>query len=163
MVRKSMVVAPGLGVGAELEDPADVPVGDAPRELDLALEALERRGIVRGRGADRLERHALGELEVLGLVDLAHAALRQEAQDAIAIGQDEPRPEPPRPGRERLEPVGGRCVVQGVAGLASGGRPVVRRRTRHVRARLSDKSLRGGGRFFDYRKRDLKNATVRSR
>ena len=37
---------------------------------------------------DRLERHALAELEVVGLVDLAHAALRDEADDAVAVGHE---------------------------------------------------------------------------
>lgn len=78
----------------------------------------------RAVGADRLVRHALGELKVLDLVDLSHAALRQEAQHAVALCQHEARPESPRSAR-RLEPVGGRRVLQGVLGWASGGRPIV--------------------------------------
>ena len=39
-------------------------------------------------GPDRLERDVLVQLAVLGLVELAHAAAGDEADDAEAIGDD---------------------------------------------------------------------------
>ena len=59
---------------------------DAAGELQLALELLEDRVVAGQLGADRLERDALVQLEILGGVDLAHAALTQAPLDAEAIG-----------------------------------------------------------------------------
>ena len=71
-----------------VEGAADVGVGDAAGEVDLAEEALHRPGVVRDVGADRLEGHALAQDLVLGLVDLAHAAAGDEAEDPEASGED---------------------------------------------------------------------------
>jgi hypothetical protein len=61
---------------------------DPPRELDLAQESLHRAR-VRGDGwPDGLERNAIAENEVVGLVDLAHSSLGDEADDAEPPGED---------------------------------------------------------------------------
>ena len=75
-------------VAEEIEDPADVRMGDLPRQERLALEARNRAGILRDLRANRLQRHVLVQLAVLGLVELAHAAAGDEADDAEAVGDD---------------------------------------------------------------------------
>jgi hypothetical protein len=72
------------GSRAQVEDAADAGVGDAPGELDLALEARRCRRAGRDGRADSLERDRRRELAILGLVDLAHRAGCEESQDAIA-------------------------------------------------------------------------------
>jgi len=58
----------------------DVRVLEPRRRDRLALEALEALGVGREVGSDELERDpAPAEVEVLGLVDLAHAALADQA------------------------------------------------------------------------------------
>ena len=62
-------------------------MGDLAGELDLAPEALVRPLVHRDLGSDRLQRDALTERQVLGLVQLAHAAARDEADDAEPVAQ----------------------------------------------------------------------------
>src|SRR5262249_4748901 len=101
----------GRTVAAEVEDAAHVRVADLARELDLALEALEGAGPLGQIGPDRLQRHADAELEVLGGVDLAHAALGEEAEHAVAAGDQIVGVELPRaPGRPPLERGGPRLL-----------------------------------------------------
>ena len=69
-----------------VEDATDVGMGHAVRELDLAAKPLERARVTRDLGADGLERDAIVEQQVFGLVDLAHAALGDEAHDLVASG-----------------------------------------------------------------------------
>lgn len=78
----------GLGVVADVEDPADVRVGDLARQVDLALEAVDRPLLGGDRRVHRLERDPLAQVAVLRLVDLAHAAAREEADDPVAAGED---------------------------------------------------------------------------
>jgi hypothetical protein len=61
-------------------------VADLARQLDLPLEARDHAGIGRYLGQQRLQRYALVQLRVLGLIDLAHAAAAQWTQDAVAAG-----------------------------------------------------------------------------
>ena len=75
-------------VKAEVEDPADVRVRHLPGEEDLAAEALA--GLLLARGAQRSEGDDGAELEVLGLVDVAHAAAPEGATDAVAAREDRP-------------------------------------------------------------------------
>src|SRR5262249_36890660 len=67
---------------ADVEDAAHGGMRDLARELDFAPEPLERAGIIDDVGAHGLERDAFLELEIVGFVDLAHPALRDEADDA---------------------------------------------------------------------------------
>ncbi len=71
-------------VEADVEDAADVGVGDPARQVDLTLEALDRAGLAGVLRVDGLESQPLAQLEVLGLVDLAHAAAGDEADDPVA-------------------------------------------------------------------------------
>lgn len=77
----------GERVLTELEDAAEVTVRDAARELHLALEAAQR--LVREAvGANRLERDALLEGEVLGFPHFAHATRGEVAAQHVAIGDE---------------------------------------------------------------------------
>ena len=73
---------------AVLVDAADVAVRDLPRELDLAAETLGHLPGVHELGAQDLEGDHLVEHAVLGLVDHAHAAATERAQDLVAAGDD---------------------------------------------------------------------------
>jgi hypothetical protein len=70
---------------ADVEDPRHVGVRHPPRELHLAAEALDhprRAGQLR---AQHLERAQLVELEIARLVDVAHSARAEQAEDLIAL------------------------------------------------------------------------------
>ena len=68
---------------AGLVDLGDAGVVQPAEDLGLVGEALEQRG--RGEaGADDLEGDGAARVVLLGLVDGAHAALAEQAQDAVA-------------------------------------------------------------------------------
>ena len=54
------------------------------RRLRLATETREELGLAREVGADRLQRDATRELHLHRLVDLAHAAASDGADDLVA-------------------------------------------------------------------------------
>ncbi len=72
-------------VHEDIEDPADVRVRHLPRQERFTLEAGDGPLVLGDFGPDRLQRQVLVQLEIFGLVDLAHAAARHEADDAEAI------------------------------------------------------------------------------
>ena len=59
-----------------------------PRQERFALEPCNRPLVLGDLRPDRLERDVLVELEILGLVQLAHAAAGDEADDAEAVGDE---------------------------------------------------------------------------
>ena len=70
---------------AEVVGPHHVPVRDPPRQLDLLLEALERRGLGPYRvGEEGLDRDRLLQLAVPRPVDDAHPAHAQHPLDLVA-------------------------------------------------------------------------------
>ena len=70
---------------AEVVRPHHVPVRDLPRQLDLLLEALQRRRLGPHRfGEERLDRDRLLQLAVPGPVHDAHAADAEHALDLVA-------------------------------------------------------------------------------
>ncbi|MBK6533532.1 MAG: hypothetical protein IPF99_29280 [Deltaproteobacteria bacterium] len=72
--------------GVEYVD--DVGVADGSCDLRLADEALHRSGGPLLAGMEDLERDAAAGDEVLGLVDGAHPALTEEADESVAGGDD---------------------------------------------------------------------------
>ena len=92
---------------------------------------VEARRIAVDRLRQELQRDRLAELEVVGAVDLAHAALAEEADDAIALVEDRARLEPsmidvgrrPRPAAAR----GDRLRI-------GAARAAARRRAREIRS-----------------------------
>ncbi len=77
----------------DVENPADVRVGDLARQVDLARETLESSWHAGDLGAHRLQRHAPADLFVLRLVDVSHAPMAQETNDPEPFGQQLPRGE----------------------------------------------------------------------
>ena len=66
----------------------DVGVGDAARALRLALEPLDDFRVLRELGQEDLDRESsLLQAKMARLVDLAHAALPDEAHDLVALVQ----------------------------------------------------------------------------
>ena len=92
---------------AEIVHATDVGVRHLARDADLAAESLERRLVVRDRLGQKLERHRLVERQVVGAVDLAHAALAEHGDDAVAPAEQFSGSEAalrPRTGRRAARP-----------------------------------------------------------
>ena len=119
---------------ADVVDAADVGVRDAAGVADLGVEAVDP-GRLRGElRRQELQRDRLPELQVVGAVDLAHAAAADEADDAVALAED-------RAGREA-------AAVERRRGRDAADRAIRRapplRRLRHRRRRQTRRQLRGG-------------------
>ena len=76
-----------LALAREVVDGEDVWVRDPGQGLGLALESLERLGIVRHRFRQHLHRHPAVEMAVAGDVDLSHAA-RTEGFEDLEVSED---------------------------------------------------------------------------
>ena len=88
---------------ADIVNPADVGVRNLARDAHLGVEAREHLLVLGGGLRQELERHGLAQLEIVGPVHFAHAALAEESDDAVALGED-------RAGRESAFLRGvGRC------------------------------------------------------
>jgi len=81
---------PAVGV-AEIVEAADVLVRHLARDAQLVVELREPRRIGGGALGQELQRDRLIEREVVGAVDLAHAAAPQQADDAEAAGEHHAR------------------------------------------------------------------------
>ena len=77
-----------VGRGARVGDVDDVGVADLGRGARLAAEARHQVRLPRELRVQDLERDLLADLDVLGLVDGAHAAGAEHALDAIAPVDD---------------------------------------------------------------------------
>src|SRR4051812_34465784 len=60
---------------------------DTTTELHFLAQSVDHRGIARMTQPDRLDRNLLTQLEVLGLVHLAHAASSKQADDTESTEQ----------------------------------------------------------------------------
>jgi hypothetical protein len=76
----------GAQVEAHVEEAADVGVRHLACERDLPLELLQGPWFLGELSPEDLERHALAQLEILRLIDLAHATATEQASDAVAEG-----------------------------------------------------------------------------
>ena len=72
----------------DVVDSTDVRVRHLPRQVHFALEQHDRALVIGDVRQDGLERDPFAQLEILRLVELAHAAFRQVADDAEAEGHD---------------------------------------------------------------------------
>jgi hypothetical protein len=108
---EDLIVLRGDVVGA-----ADVRVRDAAGDTDFLAKAVELGAARVDAGREEFERDGLVELEVVRAVDLAHAALAQEADDAVARAEASAGSKRPVPGR-RVGVGHGRCG----RGRADGG------------------------------------------
>ncbi len=84
---------PAVGGEAEIEDLDHRGVVGRGRDPRLAQEALDHRRVGGEIGREPLEREAPAEQPVLHLVDIAHAARAELADDLVAIGDDLASPE----------------------------------------------------------------------
>ena len=76
----------GQAVGlADAVHPADVLVRDLAGEPHLVVELGQAHGIAFERRRQELQRERLPEFEVVGPIDLAHAALPESRDDAIPL------------------------------------------------------------------------------
>ena len=132
---------PSLG-GAGVGDVDDVRVADLRRGARLAAEALDEVGHPAVARVQDLERDPLADLDVLGEVDLAHAALADQLDRPVAAvdlhrRSDRARPRrDPAPGRARRQrrsaslavpPAGSRRSLALRRSLPSSPRSVARR------------------------------------
>ena len=84
--------AAAVGV-AEIVEAAHVLVRHLARDAQLAVELREARGVGGDAVGEELERDRLPEREIVGAVDLAHAAAAEERDQAVARGDDRSRRE----------------------------------------------------------------------
>ena len=89
-LHRQEVLALGL---ADVPHAADGRMRDLAGHAHLAVQSLEPLGVAFERARQELERDGLLELQVVGPVDLAHPATAEQADDAVAAGQDRPRRE----------------------------------------------------------------------
>jgi hypothetical protein len=78
---------------AEVVDAANIWVGDLTGDFHFIAEAVEGLGIVGGVDGKKLEGNGLAEDEIVGAVDLAHTALAEFGDDAVAFGEKGSREE----------------------------------------------------------------------
>ena len=110
-----------VSVAEDVVDAADVRVRHLSRQVHLALEPHDRALVVGDVRQDGLERDPLVQLEILGLVELAHAAFREVADDAEAEGDDVAGPKDGGPRRPGVDRCGGSPRPR--AGMRRGRRP----------------------------------------
>src|SRR6266496_934183 len=72
----------------QVEDPADVGMGDLQGKSNLALESLHDTRLGGNLGADGLQGNHPAEFEVLRFVDLPHPALREKPHNLEAPRED---------------------------------------------------------------------------
>ena len=72
----------------DVVDAADVRMRDAQRQPHFDEETITALGILFDVARQELERDGLSERQVVGAVDLAHAAAAEEGDHAIAVGED---------------------------------------------------------------------------
>ena len=72
---------------ADVVDAADVGVRDLARDAHLGVEALEAVLLRSESPRQELQRDRLAELQVVGAIDLAHAAAPEQADDPVALGE----------------------------------------------------------------------------
>ncbi len=91
---------PGGLRGEELEDAADVAMGDSPRQENLPAEPFPGRGVIGQGRLDELQCHPGPQRTILCLCHHAHPPASDDAEDLEALVDDIPGP---RPGRRWIE------------------------------------------------------------
>ena len=72
---------------ADVVDAADVAVRHLARDAHFVMELGEPLRVFGDGRRQELQRDVLPEPQILGAVDLAHAAAADQAEDAVALGQ----------------------------------------------------------------------------
>jgi hypothetical protein len=83
-------------------DPANVGMSELPGQAHLAQKQLKAPRALGDAARQEFERHRMTELQVIGAIDLSHAAPAGEGHDAIAAGGFGSRQEPAMCGRIRV-------------------------------------------------------------
>ncbi len=73
---------------ADVMDAADVRMRDLPRDARFGMKPRQRARRHGKRLRQELQRHRLIELQVVGLVDFAHPADAEQADDAVAVREN---------------------------------------------------------------------------
>jgi hypothetical protein len=107
--------------GADVEDADHMLALDARRCLRLPHEALEALGISGELGMKELHRDPFLQVNVLRGDDGAHAALADDALDAIATRDEAPRDRQPSFARDEWSDLRGRAVLQRLLNLSEPG------------------------------------------
>jgi hypothetical protein len=118
---------------ANVVDAADVAVGDLTRDPHFVVELREPDVVARHRLRQEFQRDRLAEAEVIGAIDLAHAATAEESNDAITIREDGAAREAAGAGLAGGEPAGMRG--RGSAPCFRGGTRAERRFVGRTRSR----------------------------
>ena len=69
-------------------NPADIRMGQLPRDPHFGEEALPAHGIIGELGRKELQRNRLPQLQIIGAIDFPHSAAAEQPDDAVAVGQD---------------------------------------------------------------------------
>ena len=85
----------------DVEHATDVGMRNFPRDANLVVHPPQPVGIMDAGGGKKLQRHPHPELQIIRLIDLAHAALADAINHPVAIGNHLPGQESP-PGNKRL-------------------------------------------------------------
>lgn len=73
---------------ADIVNPADVGMRNLPCDANFIIAETRQRGFIHASVGQKLESHRLVENLVMRAIHLAHSALAQQAQHAIASRQD---------------------------------------------------------------------------
>jgi hypothetical protein len=71
----------------DIENPAYVGMGNLAGKADFGVEPLQRFFVLGKPYGQEFEGHGLAEFQVIGPVNLAHASLADERDDAVALCQ----------------------------------------------------------------------------
>src|SRR5262249_49058838 len=80
---------------ADVVHAADVRMRHLPRHAHFGVELRQPRRVAIHLLGQELQRDRLAELQVVGAIDLAHAAAPEPSDDAIPVVEDRSRREPP--------------------------------------------------------------------
>ena len=112
-------VAVGL---ADVVHTTDVGVADLSCDADLGAEPRQPIGVGGHKVGQELQRDGLAKGEILGAIDLAHAAASEQAEDLVPAGQHDARTKSTAPaagsrgGRRTRQPRGRAVVREEAAG-----------------------------------------------
>ena len=101
VLHRQEVAAVGL---RDVEDPADIGMRDLERHPDFGQEPLKPFGVALDVAREEFERDSLTELEIIGAIDLAHAAAAEQAHHAVPAGENGAREEPAAVARGAVSP-----------------------------------------------------------
>ncbi len=120
----------------DVVDAADVGMRDLARHPDFGVELRQARRILVDVRREELQRDRLTELQVVGAVDLAHAAATEAFDDPVASAEEGARLEAAVIDRaRRREPAASRTEDENPLTNESGGRPRPSSSSRPFRSR----------------------------